>query len=289
MPRVSIIIPCYNQANYLPETLDSVLLQTYTDFECVIVNDGSPDNTEEVAKSYCAKDKRLKYVYKGNGGLASARNFGIIHSQGEFVLPLDSDDLIAPTYLEKAVNRFDNYPETKLVYCKADKFGDVQGEWVLPEYHYETLIWQNVIFCSAMYRRKDYDETIGYNINMKYGLEDWDFWLSLLSENDVVYRIDEILFHYRIRGESMVNTTTSEHFQDLRVLIYQNHPHIYEPYLCNIVVYRAFYNQSIQYLQELNDYKQSYRQIQKSHAYRIGRIVVKLFSWIKRRIREGEK
>ena len=76
-PLVSIIVPCYNQAQYLPETLDSVLAQTYPYWECIIVNDGSPDNTEEIAKHYCEKDSRFKYVYKENGGLSSARNVSL--------------------------------------------------------------------------------------------------------------------------------------------------------------------------------------------------------------------
>lgn len=165
---ISIIVPCYNQAKYLPETLDSVLAQTYEDWECIIVNDGSPDNTEEVAKDYCDKDSRFKYAYKENGGLADARNFGIKASMGEYILPLDSDDKIAPTYIEKAIRYFELHTDTTLVYCKADRFDGKNEPWSLPEYNYENLLWGNSIFCSAIYRRADYDKTNGYNTNMKF-------------------------------------------------------------------------------------------------------------------------
>ncbi len=93
---VSIVVPCYNQAHFLDETLQSVLDQSYSNWECIIVNDGSPDNTEDIAKQWCNKDYRFTYLYKENGGLCSARNAGISISKGEFILPLDSDDIIAP-------------------------------------------------------------------------------------------------------------------------------------------------------------------------------------------------
>ena len=101
---VSIIIPCYNQADYLPETLESIIQQTYPDWEAIIVNDGSPDNTEEIALQYTQKDSRFKYYKKENGGLSSARNYGIHRANGKYIIPLDSDDLIAPTFIEEGIN-----------------------------------------------------------------------------------------------------------------------------------------------------------------------------------------
>lgn len=110
-PLVSIIVPCYNQAQYLPEALQTVLEQTYQNWECIIVNDGSPDNTELVAKEWLAKDSRFKYIYKENGGLSSARNVGIENSKGEFILPLDADDKISNNYLEECVLKFKKQSE----------------------------------------------------------------------------------------------------------------------------------------------------------------------------------
>ena len=82
---VSIIVPCYNQAQYLPETLQSVLDQTYTNWECIIVNDGSPDATEAVAQEWCEKDHRFIYLKKENGGLSSARNAGLKIAKGDYI------------------------------------------------------------------------------------------------------------------------------------------------------------------------------------------------------------
>ena len=133
---VSIIVPCYKQAHLLPETLDSVLKQTYRNWECVIVNDGSPDNTSEVANQYIMKDKRFVLLEQENQGLAMARNNGIKKSQGQYILPLDSDDLIEPSYIEKAIDYFEKNPNTKLVYCKADRFDQKREFWNLPDYKY---------------------------------------------------------------------------------------------------------------------------------------------------------
>jgi glycosyltransferase involved in cell wall biosynthesis len=88
MRLVSVIVPCFNQAQYLGEALQSVLAQTYTNWECIIVDDGSPDNTERVASKFVKLDNRIKYHKKQNGGLADARNYGINKAKGEFILPL---------------------------------------------------------------------------------------------------------------------------------------------------------------------------------------------------------
>ena len=92
--KVSVIVPCYNQAQYLDEALQSILNQSFTDWECIVVNDGSKDNTEFISNEWIKKDSRFKYVYQDNGGLSNARNVGIKKAEGEFILPLDADDKI---------------------------------------------------------------------------------------------------------------------------------------------------------------------------------------------------
>ena len=273
-PLVSIIVPCYKQAEYLPETLNSVLAQTYPNWECVIVNDGSPDNTEEVAQDYCKRDSRFKYVKKENGGLASARNYGIQYSSGEFVLPLDADDLIGSEYLEKAIRYFEEFPETKLVYCKAELFGKKVEYWDLDIYDYDRFIWRNCIFCTAMFRRHDYDKTKGYNVNMVHGYEDWDFWLTLLKREDVVYCIDEVLFYYRIKEISMSTELNKHHHYEALIQLCNNHPDIYDQYKGNILLYHTE-------LERLSAREEDYLRIQRSYAYRLGKFLLKPFSWIR--------
>lgn len=202
--KISIIVPCYNQAQYLDECLQSVLEQTYENWECIIVNDGSPDDTEVVAKKWVEKDNRFQYLYKKNGGLSSARNAGITIAKGIYILPLDADDKIASNYCELAIQEFINDADLKLVYCLAEKFGDEQGLWQLPDFSLSLLASDNMIFCSAFFKKSDWEYVGGYDLNMVYGLEDWEFWIHLLKKGGKVKRLNEICFFYRIKKASMI-------------------------------------------------------------------------------------
>ena len=235
-PLVSVIVPCYKQAHLVSQTLDSVLNQSYKNWECIVVNDGSPDNTSEVVNKYVSKDSRFHLLEQENQGLAMSRNNGIRASNGKYILPLDSDDLIEPTYIEKAVKYHEENPDTKVVYCKADRFDQKSEVWNLEPYSFEKELWQNCIFCTAMYKRSDYEKTSGYNPNMKGGYEDWDFWLSLLNEDSIVIQLDEILFHYRFKKNSMVSKSNQMKPVLFRQL-YLNHKEKYEPYCENIIYY----------------------------------------------------
>ena len=99
-PLISVVIPAYNAEQFLDETLESVLSQTYENWECIIVNDGSTDSTESVAKKWCEKDSRFRLTDKENGGPSSARNWGIKESKAEYIAFLDADDLYMPNFLE---------------------------------------------------------------------------------------------------------------------------------------------------------------------------------------------
>lgn len=286
LPFISIIIPCYNQAQYLPETLDSVLRQTYEHWECIIVNDGSTDNTQVIAQNYCAKDERFRYLPKENGGVSAARNMGIQHSTGSFILPLDSDDIIADTYVEKAIRYFEAHPETKLVYCKAEFFGEIKGQWDLPPYHYQRLLLQNIIFCSAVYRRESYDSSAGYNENMSAGNEDWDFWLTFLNADDVVYQIPEICFYYRIRSNS--RNRTIDGLNDLNRKLVQNHLDQYMSNITDIVnIHETILHDSearrdtyILYLEN------QISQLVSSKAYRLGKFLLRPLNALKTRLKK---
>lgn len=255
--KVSIIVPCYNQAVFLPETLDSVLAQTYHNWECVIVNDGSPDNTQEVAMMYCQKDDRFKYLYKQNGGLSSARNAGVRASVGEYILPLDSDDIIGPEYIELAVKVLNENSGITVVYCKAQLFGKQKGEWILPEFSANKMLGSNLVFCSSVFRRSYYDKTSGYRENMKYGYEDWDFWLSIIELGGDFYRIDKVMFYYRIRTNSMARSLTTEQNVLLRRQLWENHRKLFA---------EVFFNPRDSF---------EYKSVAESKEYKLGKLLIK--------------
>lgn len=272
-PMISIIVPCYNQAKYMREAVDSVLASTLSDWECIIVNDGSKDATIDIAREYETKDPRFIVVDIPNGGLANARNVGIRHSHGKYILPLDSDDKIGEKYLELAVAHIEKHPETKVVCCECEYFGNVNGAFTLPTYSYDQLLWQNLFVATSVYRRSDYDRTSGYNTNMKHGHEDWDFWLSLLSPNDKVYRIPDVQFYYRKHGVSMIDGTIKRLSETNRQLVL-NHLDVYSPYFGDMI---AWHN-------ELQHYKGSYLALVKSPTYKLGNLILYPLKWIRNTI-----
>lgn len=225
--KVSIIVPCFNQAQYLDEALQSVLDQTYTNWECIVVNDGSTDNTEEVAKMWTEKDSRFKYLFQENKGLSSTRNFGITHANGEFILPLDADDKISPTYVALSAEAFQQDTSLKVVYCKAEKFGDESGIWRLQTFSLINLARYNMIFCSAMFKKRDWELVGGYDINLIYGLEDWEFWIALLKNGGNVKCLDEIGFYYRIKNNSMARIIKNEEREFSENYVSKKHIELY--------------------------------------------------------------
>lgn len=235
-PAVSIIVPCYNQAQYLAEALNSVFAQTLSDWECIIVNDNSPDNTEQVANDFIRKDKRFKYLFVDNKGVAVARNEGIKMAEGNFILPLDADDKISSLYLEKAITAFEDDPQIKVVYGNAEYFGDLNGKWELADYNYQSLLLGNVIYCSGIFRKSDFMKVGGYSESLVHGLEDWDFWIRLLKEDDKVLRLSEVVFFYRKKAVSRTKELLkgSKMEETQKQIIFQNKA-IYNEYLYQMV------------------------------------------------------
>ena len=229
--KVSVIVPCYNQGKYIEECIESIENQTYKNIEIVIVNDGSTDNsTIQIINKL-----ELKNIYKiiniKNAGLANARNVGIKNSTGKYILPLDADDKIGKEYVEKCVDMIEQ-GKGDIIYCICKRFGENNKLLYLKEFSIETILQTNVVFCSAMFKREDYDKTNGYNINMKYGFEDWDFWLTMIENNKTFYRINEILFYYRIKENSMYSNITreKENYNKSILQIRKNHIKLYSKY-----------------------------------------------------------
>lgn len=200
-PLVSIIMPTYNRADLIGESLDCVLAQTYTNWECIIVDDGSTDDTKNKLQEYL-KDQRFQYYQKQNEGVAVARNYAVSKSKGQYILPLDSDDLIHNTYLEKGIHVFSENSKIKIVYGLAEKFGVEEGKWKIPPFDYQLLLIYNMIFNSAIYKRIDFDRVGGYESNST--LEDWDLWIKILKNGGEAYQIQETLFFYRTHKQGSI-------------------------------------------------------------------------------------
>ncbi len=228
MPKVSIIIPCYNQGKYVAEAINSALRQTFKDIEIVCVNDGSTDNSAEIIKSFADKYKNFVFFNnEENKGVIYSRNFAIENCNGTYILPLDADDIIAPTYVEKAVKILDNNPNIGIVYCKAKIFGNYDKYWNLKPFNKSDILYENCIFCSALFRKSDFLKIGGYNDNMKYGCEDYDLWLSFIEQGVEVFQINEILFSYRQYDETSRTTISLKNKKEIWNNLIKNHINLY--------------------------------------------------------------
>lgn len=229
---VSVIMPCYNDGAYIEESIRSVWAQTYQNLELIVIDDGSDDKkTLDILKDI-AENERCKVLHGNHGGPSAARNYGIKQACGKYILPLDSDDTIEPTYIEKAVHAIEEKPERGVVYCYADLFGEATGRWNLPAYSFEKMIVDNIVFITALFLREDWERVGGFNVNMVYGMEDYDFWISILELGKEIYQIPETLFHYRIKSKSRTTRLMSsiDDTQKMYEMIYDTHPQFYSRY-----------------------------------------------------------
>lgn len=199
MPLVSVIIPAYNYAHYLPFTIDSVVEQSLSDWECLIIDDGSTDNTKDVAEKYTVADRRIKYFYKANGGLSSARNYGLQMAKGKYVIFLDADDMLEKNNLKHLSDFLENQNGNNAVFGKFVKFYDdytPEYPWY-QEYNYREglqtdfhsrLVEKNSLPpcapLSPLSIIKEHNLTFDESLT---SYEDWDFWLKLSSYCNFYY------------------------------------------------------------------------------------------------------
>ncbi len=228
MDLVSVIMPCYNDGQYIEEAVESVKKQTYTEWELIIIDDGSDDKgTLEILKRLAGE--KITVLHTEHLRPAGARNHGIQHAHGKYILPVDSDDRIDKTYIEKAVNIIQSDEMIGAVYCEADLFGEKSGKWDLPAYSFETMLLDNIVFVTALFYKSDWEKIGGFNTNMAAGMEDYDFWLGILELGKTIYQIPETLFHYRIKPQSRTTGFQSDYVQMQLVYrqIYDNHKAFY--------------------------------------------------------------
>jgi len=225
-PKVSVIIPCYNHGKYIDDSVESVLCQTFDDFEIIIINDGSSDDyTNKILSDY--KKPKTTVINSINQGPSEARNTAIKLAKGEYILPLDADDKLAPEYIEKTLKVFQQQPEISVVYTLGQHFGAINEPCVLKSFTMPDFLLKNVVFITALYKKSDWEKYNGYNKNMIYGWEDFDFWLYFVSDNKKFFRIEEPLFYYRSLEISRTSNVKDEKRMHCFIQIYKNHPMLY--------------------------------------------------------------
>jgi glycosyltransferase involved in cell wall biosynthesis len=223
MAEVSVIIPVYNGEKYIAQTLESVLAQTYQDFEIIVVDDGSIDGSADVIRNYTAKySGKIRYFHQENRGIAAARNAGIKESRGAYIAFLDQDDLWLPDKLQKQINYFDNNKDAGLVYAHSIEFGDRSKN--VPTAHHEgfildKLIWGNFIpALSVMVKKEVFNEVGLFDENRALmGCDDFDMWLRIAAR----YRVGHVDYELvRWRASSAGYTYKNrEKFSDAQLAV----------------------------------------------------------------------
>ena len=274
---VSIIVPCYKQAHFLNESLLSVLEQSYTNWECIIVNDGSPDTTEIIAKHWLAKDARFKYIAQDNRGLSAARNAAVKVSIGDFILPLDADDILDAAFLSTLVPVLEANNTLGLVTCYS-KFFVGNTSHIIHELKptgttYHAILFENSIIATSLYRKACWEAIGGYDELMKKGFEDWEFWLAITKQGWTYEVIPSFLFYYRKSKKSMLIDTLENHrIQNLEYVM-DKHQDLYAAHFDNTKAYLFFL---------INLHNNKRIQYKSSLEYTIGRWVLLPFRMLKK-------
>lgn len=210
MPFFSVIIPLYNKEDFIENTLQSVISQTFIDFEIIVVNDGSIDGGETKVLSF--KDSRIKYFHKTNGGVSSARNFGIERSSSNYICFLDADDYWYPDFLEQFYKTISKYPEQKVFSCSIEieakkrtfpaQYSIKKTSSVQIINYFQGSLKQSIIWTSCVIIHKNVFKNIGvFDTNIKYG-EDTDLWIRIGLKYDIVF-IWKILAKYVLDNHSI--------------------------------------------------------------------------------------
>ncbi len=221
--RISIVIPCYNSGETLPQTLESVRAQTLPPIEVILVDDGSTDPAT-VALLDGLQDVTL--VRKPNGGLPSARNAGFSAASGEYILPLDSDDWLEPDFLEKVSAALLNQKEASFAFALARLEGEASGILWKNYNFFEQLFFNQLPYCLLLPKRL-WKEVGGYDESMRKGYEDWDFNIRLGARGYFGLALQQPLFHYRVRSTGMLQATSSKLHGRLWADIQARNPKLY--------------------------------------------------------------
>ncbi len=228
MVKVSIVVPCYNHGQYIDKAVHSMINQTFSDLEIIIINDGSTDEyTINKLKKY--NKAKTRVLHTDNHGPSAARNFGILQAKGEYILALDADDYYHPTFLEKGLAIFKHALDVGLVTCGIQHFG-LDSRRRMPEGGDVRSFLASSGPGSALMRKVCWEQAGGYDESMKdFGYEDWNFWIDVTKKGWKVEVIPEYLFFYRWSQSSRRAETHKVRIQAVKKII-NNHKELYCKY-----------------------------------------------------------
>ncbi len=262
-PTISVIIPCFNNEETIIETIESITKQEYSSYEIIIVNDGSTDKSADIVSNFIKinNSNNITLINQINSGPSKSRNNGADKATGKYLLFLDADDLIAPSYIKKCIDYLEQNQNINIVYSNAAFIGARKGNWNLPEFKLPNYLVENCIFISAVIRKEVFDKVGKFDENLHF-LEDWELWIKIIMEFGGVHRISETLFYYRKRFDksSITDNENIELIKDSsRLYIYNKHYKYYSKNGYDIVTLTSTKEQSERY--KLKYYNVWYRKL----------------------------
>lgn len=228
---VSICIPSFNQSEYLEDAIESCYNQSMPALEIIVVDDGSTDNSLEIAERYMFKEfpmveSPVKVINQVNKGLASARNTGIMNAKGDYILFLDADDMLKENAIARIIQEI-NQTNADIVAPSFKEFGKSDREVILQGFTMDDLKVANRIGYFSAIRRSALLECGGYQPKMKWGYEDYHLWFDLFRRNKTMAIVQEVLVMYRVKEKSMINTA-NEHAEELHAQIQKDFPYLFQ-------------------------------------------------------------
>lgn len=250
---VSIVIPCYNGAGTILQSVESCISQTYKYIEVIIVNDGSTDESLSVIEGIASQDVRISAFSQENLGPAYARNFGASKAKGKYIVFLDADDFIAPTFIQECVDVFNTNSEMDIVFSITNKFEQEVGEWRLLDFSPQKILIGNCFPITSMMSLEKFKDIGMFDTQLNHA-EDWEMWIRMTNQYPNVFKIPKPLFFYRKRlaKDSITDLNQVHNYADYTHLyIYQKHYELYRKHGYSI-------NDLLWSKEEANTFKRKY-------------------------------
>ena len=267
-PKVTVVIPCYNDFLYVEQAVQSVLDQSYRNIEIIVVDDGSDSKTKEVLKNL--SDKIDEIITQNNSGVVKARNVGIQKAKGEYILTLDSDDYFEPSFLQKAVKILENDENIGMVTCWLN-IRDEDGNKLRVDKPtggnaFSAMFFNNAP-ASLLFRKKCWQMVNGYDENLKKGYEDWEYNIAVGKLGWKVHVISEPLFNYTKRIKSR-SKEARNYYNEIRYYTFQKHKDLLSQNM----------DQTIHFLlSEIEERNNQIHNLRNSKSYKLWKIFVKPF------------
>jgi len=271
MIEISVIIPCYNHGKYLDQAVESILNQSFKNLEIIIINDGSTDEfTNELLSNY--PKPKTSIIHLKNSGPAIARNIAIEKSQGKYIFPLDADDYIEETYLEKAFQILENSPKIGIVGSWFEEFEMRNARIQCLKNRLEDFVIKNGVLNGALYRKICWIEAGGYDPKLT-GSEDWDFWIQILKNKWSLHIIPEYLYFYRILDDSRERTASRQRIEVMMQIV-SKHIELFKDNIIEVIRAReqeiANLNEACHhYYSKTKELEKGINDLKKSRSYRL--------------------